>query len=218
MKPGHYIFCALLLTAVIARAEQGTNDVTNAIPTVSNSSTNQPAPLTSATDTNVDPNSLEAFQIISTRNIFDPRRAAPGSRRRNDEDRPKPVRVDYLNLLGAMSYEKGKIAFFDGNSSEFKKSVKLGDTIAGYKLSDVNSSRVTLTKDDKKIELPVGGQLKREDEGEWQIKSQAESFTSSSNTSSSPSSSSASSSGKSGSSEEPSEALKRLLERRRTEK
>ena len=161
--------------------------------------------------------SFDEFKIITQRNIFDPNRRRPGESRRNEE-RPKPVRIDYVNLVGAMSYEKGRFAFFDGSSSEYRKSVKPGDSIAGYKVADVTQNKVTLESGDKKIELPVGGQLKREDEGEWRVNSTPESFASSGSSSSSSSSSSESSSGSSGSSgasEETNPILKRLLEQRR---
>jgi hypothetical protein len=166
--------------------------------------------------------SFDEFKIITQRNIFDPNRSAPGQRRRN-EDRPKPTRIDYMNLVGAMSYEKGRIAFFDGTSSEYRKSVKPGDSIAGYKVANVTASKVTLESGDKKVELPVGGQMKRVDEGEWQVNQSPESFASSGGSSSAGSSTTSTSSTGSGtqsgsSADEPSEALKRLLERRRNEK
>lgn len=157
---------------------------------------------------------FDEFKIITQRNIFDPNRSAPGRPRRT-EDRPKPTRVDYLNLVGAMSYEKGRFAFFDGSSSDYRKSVKPGDSIAGYKVADVTQEKVTLQAGDKKIDLPVGGQLKREDEGEWRVNSSAESFASSSGPST-PSSSSSSSGTKSESSpDEENPILKRLLEARK---
>lgn len=164
---------------------------------------------------------FDEFKIITQRNIFDPNRGAPGRPRRTEE-KPKPARIDYLNLVGAMSYEKGRFAFFDGSSSDYRKSVKPGDSIAGYKVADVTQNKVTLESGDKKIELPVGGQLKREDEGEWRVNSTPESFasagssSSSSSTSSSTSTSSgSSSSGSSSESEETNPILKRLLEQRR---
>jgi hypothetical protein len=168
------------------------------------------------------------FKIITQRNIFDPNRRAPRPPGSRDEYR-KPNRVDYLNLVGAMSYEKGRFAFFDGSSSEYRKSVKPGDSIAGYKVAGVANDKVTLQKDDKKIELPVGGQLKREDEGEWRLNASAENFASSTNSSDSTASSSASqisnfsgtkSDATSGSksdssSDETNPILKRLLEARK---
>lgn len=162
-----------------------------------------------------EPGTFDEFKIITQRNIFDPNRRIPGSRPPRVEEK-KPKRIDYLNLVGAMSYEKGRFAFFDGTSSEYRKSVKPGDSIAGYKVADVTANKVTLERDDKKVELPVGGQLKREDEGEWRVNSTPESFASSGSSDSSSSSSSGSgSTGSSNASEETNPILKRLLEQRR---
>ncbi|HUS36595.1 MAG TPA: hypothetical protein VM680_14680 [Verrucomicrobiae bacterium] len=167
--------------------------------------------------------SFDEFKLITQRNIFDPNRRRPGAPR-PAEERPKPVRIDYMNLVGAMSYEKGRIAFFDGSSSEYRKSVKPGDSIAGYKIADVTPSKVTLESGDKKIELPVGGQLKREDEGEWRVNSTPESFASSGSPDSTSSSSTSTTTPASGSSnssssvtgsDETNPILKRLLEQRR---
>jgi hypothetical protein len=114
-----------------------------------------------------------------------------------------------------MSYEKGRFAFFDGSSSEYRKSVKPGDSIAGYKVADVAPNKVTLESGDKKFELPVGGQLKRIDEGEWKVNASAESFAGSTTSSNSSSSSSSISKSESSSSDEENPVLKRLMEQRR---
>jgi hypothetical protein len=223
MRQRTYIFVLMLATTLLVRAEE-----TNGVPAtnVSQAATNVVQATTNAvaqaSAPETDVVSFDEFKIITQRNIFDPNRSAPGQRRR-DQDRPKPTRIDYMNLVGAMSYENGRIAFFDGSSSEYRKSVKPGDSIAGYKVATVTASKVTLESGEKKVELPVGGQLKRVDEGEWQVNQSPESFasaggssTASSSTASSTSTGSGSQSG--GSADEPSEALKRLLERRRNEK
>ena len=198
MKRCIYILILLVATFGVSRAED-----TNAAP--------------ATTTVSAEKQGFDEFKIITQRNIFDPNRSAPGAPRRNVET-PKPKRIDYLSLVGAMSYEKGRFAFFDGTSSEYRKSVKPGDSIAGYKVADVAQNKVTLQNGDEKIELPVGGQLKREDEGEWRVNSAPETFaTSNGSIESSSTSSSGSSSGtsSSGSSEETNPILKRLLEQRR---
>lgn len=198
-----YIFI-LMFSVVIARAED-----TNAVADAKAPAAIEP-----------EPGSFDEFKLISQRNIFDPNRSAPGRPRRTEET-PKPKRIDYMNLVGAMSYEKGRFAFFNGSSSEYRKSVKPGDSIAGYKVADVTANKVTLESGDQKIEMPVGGQLKREDEGEWRLNSTPESFASAGTGSSDSSSSSTSTSGASSSSsagsesEETNPILKKLLEQRR---
>jgi hypothetical protein len=164
----------------------------------------------------VDPMSYEAFRIIAQRNIFDPTRRAVSNRTTTESPPERPKRMEAFTLLGSINYEKGDFAFFDGTRSEFRKSVKAGDSIAGYKVAEIAPKHVTLEADGKKVEMPVGSQMKRrEGEGEWQVNSQVENFESAStNTSSS------SESGSSGGESKPSsgngevnEVLKRLLEK-----
>lgn len=235
MTPRIYIAVLSVATALLVHAEEtnavvtaATNVVANAVTNVANAGftnavTNAVEHAVASTTNDSDAAiSFNDFKIITQRNIFDPNRRTPGSRPTNPTTQPKPTRIDYLNLVGAMSYEKGRFAFFDGSSSDYRKSVKPGDSIAGYKVADVTTSKVTLESGDQKLDLPVGGQMKRVDEGEWKLNSNPESFASSGGSSSSSTSSSTGSSttgNKSGgSSDEPSDALKRLLERRKNEK
>jgi hypothetical protein len=212
-----YILILTLAATWFVRAQE-TNVVSNAATNVVSAATNAPVETAAAKVSSDEAANFDEFKIITQRNIFDPNRRVRGSRPSN-EDRPKPTRVDYLNLVGAMSYEKGRFAFFDGSSSEYRKSVKPGDSIAGYKIADVTASKVTLESGEKKVELPVGGQMKRVDEGEWQVNHTPDSFASSSGSSSSSSTSSGTNSGpsgaSSGSSDEENPILKRLLEQRR---
>jgi len=230
MRQRIYIFGLMLAAAMIVCGEE-TNSVANASTNIiANPSMNEVANATNNSSANAATNaapapdrdvvSFDEFKIITQRNIFDPNRRIPGSRSGPREEH-KPTRIDYLNLVGAMSYEKGRFAFFDGSSSEYRKSVKPGDSIAGYKVADVTANKVTLENGDKRFEIPVGGQLKRVDEGEWKVNSNPESFAASTSSSgSSTSSSSSSSSGGSGpgsssSTDEDNPILKRLLEQRR---
>jgi hypothetical protein len=100
-----------------------------------------------AQDTNSAPSepdaiSFESFNLIASRNIFDPTRP-----RRTVTPRPEgaaPLRSESFRLVGALAYEKGHYAFFDGTSSEYRKSVKIGENFAGYKVGNVTSKDVTL--------------------------------------------------------------------------
>ena len=105
----------------------------------------------------------QAFKLIADRNIFDPNRS---SRSRGPTE--KQVPVESFALIGTMSYDKGDFAFFDGSGSEFKKVLKTGDTIAGYRIAEITSDAVRLEVNGAQTELRVGMQMKREDEGEWQ--------------------------------------------------
>ncbi len=117
-----------------------------------------------------------SFKIISERNIFDPNRRS----RRSSGPAPKPKVVDSFGLVGVMSYEKGTFAFFDGSSSQFKKVLKTEDEIAGYKLMSIAPNAVKLSSGTNELTLPIGGQLRREEEGEWLLSTQSEAYAASS--------------------------------------
>lgn len=112
-----------------------------------------------------------SFDIISSRNIFNPNRY----NRRYRDTRPS-VRVDSFTLVGTMSYEKGRYAFFDGTSSEYRnKALKPNDTIAGYRVGEVHQNDITLlAASNKVIHLDVGMQMKRTDNGPWELMTHAQ--------------------------------------------
>lgn len=173
------------------------------------------------------------FQPVNDRNIFNPARVP------NRPDRPRPTetrrtpKVESLSLVGTLRYEKGIFAFFDGTSSEFRKALKEGDAVGGHRILSVTDSTVRLVVQDRAVDLKVGNQLRREDEGEWTLASgvtlgassasggsgSTSSSSSSGNTASasanSSNASSSSSSGSSGGGAE--EILRRLRERRAQE-
>jgi hypothetical protein len=128
-----------------------------------------PAQETNATAT-VDPMSFEAFKVIAQRNIFDPNRSARNGARPPEE---RPKRTEMFTLVGAIAYEKGEFAFFEGTSSEYRKSVKSGDNFAGYKVTQVTPKGVHLEAEGKSVQLPVGSQMKRLEGEEWKINTQA---------------------------------------------
>ena len=72
-----------------------------------------------------------------------------------------------------MSYEKGTFAFFDGTSSDYKKALKLTDSIAGYKVTNIAPNSVKLASGTNELELSVGAQLRREEDGPWLLASQS---------------------------------------------
>jgi hypothetical protein len=107
-----------------------------------------------------------AFKIVNERNIFNPHRYARSSRVR--ETRPTS-KADSFALVGTMSYEKGAFAFFDGSKSEFRKVVKPAEAIAGYTVTDIAPNSVRLAAGTNEIELKIGNQMRREEEGEWRL-------------------------------------------------
>src|SRR5579862_5953136 len=112
------------------------------------------------------------FKLIGDRNIFDPNRYPRQSRGQRRESRGP--QADAFSLVGTMSYAKGTYAFFDGTSSEYRKALQLDDAIAGYKVTEITPNTVKLQAADKRIEMKVGTQMRKETEGGWQLVGQAE--------------------------------------------
>jgi hypothetical protein len=166
-----------------------------------------------AEDTNSSPRlDLPSFKIISDRNIFNPNRS--GRNPRSESSRPsKQVKVDSFALLGTLSYEKGRYAFFDGSSSDYKKTLKTADTIAGYKVTEITPSSVKLAgTNNQTINLLVGMQMKRQEEGPWSMGERSEASVSSS-----PAAVSEHHASGSSSTEAMSDVMKRLMQKREQE-
>jgi hypothetical protein len=147
-----------------------------------------------------------AFKIIADRNIFDPNRSP---RRRGGGPPTKPKVTEYFSLVGTLSYEKGTFAFFDGTSSEYRKALKPADAIAGYKVTNIAADVVQLASGTNQLELHVGMQMRREDEGEWLLAGQSQVYASASTASSAAS--------PAGSGGDEDEVLKRLRQKREQE-
>jgi hypothetical protein len=114
---------------------------------------------------------FSAFKIITERNVFDPNRVPhrPGFQ-------PKPKTVESFALVGVMTYEKGTFAFFDGTSSDYRKALKAADTIAGFKLTNIEDNAVKLILGTNQVDLRVGMQLRREEAGDWVPSSQTDAY------------------------------------------
>jgi hypothetical protein len=157
--------------------------------------------------------SFNTFALIAERNIFNPNRSPrrPGT----TESRPRPKVVDSFALVGILAYEKGTLAFFDGSASEFKKVLKVSDQIAGYTIAEVNPGSVKLSKDGKTLDLNVGSQLRREEQGNWTLSNQPQNYAAAPPSALGPASSTAPPpTGPPGASDD---VLKRLMQRREQE-
>jgi hypothetical protein len=113
------------------------------------------------------------FEIIPKKNIFNPRRSPAYV----PQERPQTVRrrTETLALVGVMSYGKGPMAFFDGSRSDYRRVLKTNDSVAGFKVTSIDSSSVKLASNTNEIEMQLGMQLAREDEGEWKLSARPES-------------------------------------------
>jgi hypothetical protein len=105
-----------------------------------------------------------AFKLITERNIFNPRRYARSARRAEPASR-----VDSFTLVGTMSYEKGPFAFFEGTRADYRKVGKVSDAIAGYKITNIAYNSVKLANGTNELQLAVGMQMRREDNGPWHV-------------------------------------------------
>jgi len=131
----------------------------------------QARPGSSATNNSASPFDYSAFQLIAERNIFDPNRAP-----RSIRNTTQPKTTDSFTLVGTMSYEKGIFAFFDGNSSDYKKVLKPDESIAGYKVAAISPESVKLMLSTNALELKVGTQMRRRDDGSWEVNTSAGSY------------------------------------------
>ena len=107
------------------------------------------------------PNDYNQFsQFITERNIFDPARFAHYVVGSGPIVRQAPPNTPTFTLVGAMSYEKGLFAFFDGNQSNLRKVLYQSDSnnIVGYTLAEITLAGVKLQAADKKeiVELKIG--------------------------------------------------------------
>jgi hypothetical protein len=106
-----------------------------------------------------------AFKIINERNIFNSKRSA----RTRRSDAPRTVKVESFTLVGTMSYSVEDVAFFESASSRYRKAAKAGESIAGYKVISVLPNSVELEKEGRVLEMAIGAQMKREEEGPWEL-------------------------------------------------
>lgn len=157
------------------------------------------------TNSNSSPLDFSAFRLVVDRNIFDPNRAP----RRGPTVAVRTV--DAFTLVGTMSYEKGIFAFFDGSSSDYKKVLKPKETIAGYKVISISPDSVKLMFNTNVVELSVGTQMRRRDDGAWERSAATETYAASTASSPSTSPSDAATSGAE------SDILKKMMLRREKE-
>ena len=154
-----------------------------------------------------------SFRVVAERNIFNPHRSKRSGDRPPPRTEPeKRVVMDRFALLGTMSYEKGRYAFFDGSSADLRKVAKPEDSIAGFRIAEVAPTCVKLQlTNGQLLELCVGMQMKRSEGTDWELAGKAEGSSGSGLSSGAGGSSSGSST------PEPDDVLKRLLQKREQE-
>jgi hypothetical protein len=127
---------------------------------------NNAAPVTPPATAAVAPaGSFEAFRLITERNSFNANRTS----RTRGAPEEKPARVDTIALVGTMNYEKGLVAFFESPDASFRKTVRVGDAIAEFKVERIANDGVDLTRDGGPLALKVSQQLRRIEGGDWAL-------------------------------------------------
>lgn len=127
--------------------------------------------IASAQETNhINQTDFSSFRIISQRNIFDPNRTA---RHRDRGGQSRKV-ADAFFLVGTMSYDKGNFAFFDGTHSEYRKILQSTGAIGDYQVTDIKPNSVKLEAGGRQVEMKVGTQMERQDEGGWRLVANSE--------------------------------------------
>jgi hypothetical protein len=108
---------------------------------------------------------FETFRLISDRNIFNPNRT--GRRDRTVEE--KPARIDVIALVGTMDSDRGLRAFFDGSENNFRKALRVGDSVDKFKVTRISPQTVELERDGKPLSVRVGQQLRRSEGADWNL-------------------------------------------------
>ena len=109
---------------------------------------------------------------VADRNIFDPNRQprTPGAPIRPTNTRPTaPADAPTFAFVGMMEAAKGPMAFFDGNSSDYKKALQLKGMIANHTVEAIGPNWVKLsTTNQKVIVLKLGNRMRLDSEAGWQ--------------------------------------------------
>jgi hypothetical protein len=91
--------------------------------------------------------------------------------------RSRPAKVEAFALIGTGSYPGGAVACFDGNHAAFKTSAHAGEKIGDCTVAAVAFDHVKLRAGTREFDLPMAMQLRRENNGQWQLLALTERFT-----------------------------------------
>jgi hypothetical protein len=116
-----------------------------------------------------------AFKPVYEKNIFNSRRSPQYVASERREPTRRAARTESFALVGTMNHGAGPLAFFEGSASQYRKILKHEETIAGFKVADIEPSFVKLVSLTNELELRIGMQLVREDEGPWRVTARPES-------------------------------------------
>jgi hypothetical protein len=105
------------------------------------------------------PRGFDVYQIIETRNIFDPDRqpslTAAGAPPQPIEQPPRKA-FDYVVLTGVMVNGGQALAFFSGSRPDYDKVTEVNGEIAGAKVTKVTPEGIEVDRAGKNIRVAVG--------------------------------------------------------------
>lgn len=110
-----------------------------------------------------------AFELVWKRNIFDQSRSPRVGRREERAATRKAPVVESFGLVGTMSFSGGLVAFFNSEKTALRKSAKQGEQVGDFKVVEIGHSSVRLLRDTEEFNLEIGRQIKREDDGPWEL-------------------------------------------------
>lgn len=111
---------------------------------------------------------FDSYKLVVERNIFDPGRRpeTPGSTRPRVSTAPA---VSTILLAGAVVREDARTAIFTSSIADHSGRRVTGDTIAGLVIESIDTTGVTLAMEGTSRKWPVGGILRRIDDGDWYL-------------------------------------------------
>jgi hypothetical protein len=84
------------------------------------------------------------------------------------EAAPQSV-VEHLDLLGTWIAAERSVAFIDGNRRALNNEVVVGASFGNWTVERIDTAGVVLSREERRIEWPVGQRLERVDEGDWNL-------------------------------------------------
>ncbi|MCE5228393.1 hypothetical protein LLG95_02190 [bacterium] len=116
-----------------------------------------------------DANSFESFALITQRNIFDPTRTPYRSSSASAATNVATPVADTIDLLGVLIDSGKSVAFTEGSSSDYKRTLEPGMTIAGMKVAAISTDGLKMESGSQTIDWPVGKRIERREGKGWEL-------------------------------------------------
>jgi len=122
-----------------------------------------PAPASSPAVATAPAGNLEAFALLTERNIFNPNRTA----RTRTAPEEKPVRTEEVALVGVVGFGQSTAAVFHSADPRLKGEAGPGGRLGEFTVVAVSPSAVELSAGERTFTLAVAQRLTRVEGGEW---------------------------------------------------